>query len=830
MCAALCIATLVLPAFASAATISELRVLIDALTAQIQALQNPPTNSCIILKRNLSAGSHGNDVATLQHFLIAQKLLSADSATAYFGKLTQKAVEQWQIQNNIVSNGSPSSTGFGAVGPKTRKALADCRPKNDTPPRVSSSTPQTSATTALPHNGGDSGGGGGGSSQRARPTVTLTQSKEVTSSNGSTGEEFTISWNASDATTCTVQKRNPLGTVQAAWATGTAGSQKATAPAIGKHQWWVDCTGPGGSAHAELTHTVINSKPNIVVIMTDDMRVDDLSVMPKTKRLIGDQGITFSNSFVDYSICCPSRASFLTGQSAHNSGVMGNTPNPVPQHDGGFTKFKPTQHNALPVWLQNAGYVTAHMGKYLNGFSGADGIPPGWTLWNGIADDQGAYKFYGYTINDNGTSRYYGSAMSDYKTDVQAKRAADFLTSASSSAFLWLAPLAPHASAPEMGVEYSFDTGPDPAPRHIGTFSWKTLPVPAHFNEADMSDKPLYMQALHSLSAGDIQKMTDHYRRRQESLLAVDDMVERVVNALEASGKLQNTYVIFTSDNGLMQGEHRRTGAKYVAYEDSIRVPLLIRGPGIPAGVTRTQLVNNLDLVATIEEVSGAAPGRTPDGKSLIPLFSNPEYPWRSTLLIHGEAVNRNAYYTAPLNSKPGFLTAVRTANLKYIENQSDDGSLLEKELYILTSDPYELENKAYDPGYASVVGHLAAKLNSLKSCIGSGCFMTDPEPRFSAPTVSISQSKTQTSSDGTTAETFQVAWISENASACVVQKTNPAGALFNPWASGTSGSQDAAPPMIGSHHWWVDCSGPGGSAHADMYHIVVQSDLSSPR
>lgn len=455
--------------------------------------------------------------------------------------------------------------------------------------------------------------------------------------------------------------------------------------------------------------------PNIIVIMTDDQRMDEMDVMPKTRSLIGDQGLTFTNSFVDFPLCCPSRASFLTGQAAHNTGILGNSPS----DNGGYLLFKPTQNNSLPVWLQGIGYVTAHMGKYLNGFTGSESIPPGWSLWNGIADDQGGIQYYNYTINNNGVLNTYGSTAADYKTDVQTQRANDFISQQQNSSqpfFLWLAPLSPHT---KFGDVFG---PPDPAPRHVGLFNNMPLPLPPNFNEADMSDKPNFMQSLPSLNTSAVSTITDRFRRRKESLLAVDDMVESVINSLQATGKLDNTYIVFTSDNGWENGEHRRPGDKQVVYEESIRVPLLIRGPGIPAGEARNQLVNNLDLVATIEELTTVIPGRIPDGRSLVPLFQNPATPWRSSLLAQG------IDWDFGVSGSPGRFQTVRTDRYKYSEHLSSAAGF-EKEFYDLIIDPYELVNQQNNLAYASIIEDLTNRLSILRSCIGSSCWITTPEP-----------------------------------------------------------------------------------------------------
>lgn len=476
------------------------------------------------------------------------------------------------------------------------------------------------------------------------------------------------------------------------------------------------------AGNASKTISGIDTRPNFVVIMTDDQDdMGSMATMPKTQSLIGSQGLTFTNSFTDFPLCCPSRASFLTGQAAHNTGVLSNSS----AENGGYAAFQPTEGNSLPVWLQQAGYHTAHMGKYLNGFGPSHPIPPGWTTWQGIADGQGAYYYYDYSINRNGVLQIYGSSAGDYKTDVQAQDAEAFIASQQTAVqpfFLWLNPLAPHMALDPADPSSLTLLPPVPAPRHVGLYDNLPLPNRPNFNEADVSDKPGFVKLFPLLDSAGIADTTNQFRRRRESLLSVDDLVERVINALQAAGKLSNTHIILTSDNGNFEGQHRRRSNKMLIYEESIRVPLLIRGPGIPAGQTRTQLVNNLDLVATIETLSGITPGRIPDGKSLVPLFQNAAAPWRTSILVQGmDKVIGSAHLY-------GRYQAVRTNRYVYAEHNGTDFGF-EREFYDLATDPYQLVSKLNDPAYASIVSDLQGRLGTLRTCVGASCWMATPEP-----------------------------------------------------------------------------------------------------
>ena len=357
-------------------------------------------------------------------------------------------------------------------------------------------------------------------------------------------------------------------------------------------------------------------RPNVVMIMTDDQTVESMRVMPNVKALLADQGVTFDNSFVSYALCCPSRATYLTGQYAHNHGVMGNAaPN------GGYYKLDST--NTLPVWLQRGGYQTIHLGKYLNGYGtrNATEVPPGWGLWYGSVDPT-TYRFYNYTLNENGKTVNYGTGTANYQTDVYAQKAVNLIAGQAADPrpfFLSVAFLAPHSGAPRDPDDPSGLGTPSPAPRHRNVFRTQALPIPPSFNEADVSDKPAGVRNRPLLTAGRINGIREMYQQRLESLLAVDEAVARIVNQLSAIGKLDQTYIIFTSDNGFFHGEHRVPQGKVLLYEPSIRVPLIIRGPNIPAGQHRSQFVENIDLAPTIVAATGVQPGRVMDGRSLLP-------------------------------------------------------------------------------------------------------------------------------------------------------------------------------------------------------------------
>jgi N-acetylglucosamine-6-sulfatase len=466
-------------------------------------------------------------------------------------------------------------------------------------------------------------------------------------------------------------------------------------------------------------------RPNIVVVMTDDQHADSVRFMPNVQQLLAGRGVTFTNSFVSYSLCCPSRATFLTGQYAHSHGVRTNTP-----PSGGYSKLAPTLGNSLPAWLQRAGYSTAHVGKFLNGYGNTSPdteVPPGWTEWYGALDDPdaydgGTYTMYGYTLNENGNVVHYGSTPdvvdpATYQTDVYSAKAEDFIRRRAPGKkpfFLSVAPLASHTEGTGCSCGAN---NPRAAPRDEGTPAGQALPKPPSYNEADVSDKPQAIQTLTPIPpTGPMSEavITARYRAQLESLGAVDDMVAELVGALTETGELKNTVFVFTADNGFFYGEHRVRNGKVRVYEPSVRIPLIIRGPDLPKGKRRTQPVSNVDLAPTIVALARATAGRLMDGRSLVPLIEDKRGERGRGLLLETffNADPEDDPETPPTNYQ-----AVRTD--RYLFARYGTG---EEELYDLFSDPFELQSRHSDPSYATVKGALAGLLGQLQNCRGKGC------------------------------------------------------------------------------------------------------------
>lgn len=452
-----------------------------------------------------------------------------------------------------------------------------------------------------------------------------------------------------------------------------------------------------GAVLAASAPTQAQQRPNIVVIMTDDQEPDSLAYMPKTRALLAEKGVSFANSFVQFPQCCPTRSTWLSGQFAHNHGVLGNS---VPWN-GAYQTWKPQEANSLPVWMQAAGYTTGFAGKVMNGYDAeAYHIPPGWTWWRGMRTT----GYYNWSIYQaNGTIGQLGKAEADYSTDNLAWRSADFVGNHPQPFlhFAWL--FAPHIAA---------DGFATPAPRHDGMFATEPMPKTPAFNAGHTTGKHPIVAVFPGMDAAKVAETEKRWRRYIESLQAVDDFVETVVGALETSGRMANTYVIFTSDNGILHGDWKRQG-KVLPYERSIRVPLVVRGPGVPEGVIRREIVTDVDLAATIVALSGATPGRTLDGRSIAPLLSTAPTPWRSAVLLTGMYDPNQTYESAFTR-----WNAVRTANRKYI--RASDGH---EELYDLEADPWERFSVVDDMFYAADLLALRALETSLKTCAGAACW-----------------------------------------------------------------------------------------------------------
>jgi N-acetylglucosamine-6-sulfatase len=418
--------------------------------------------------------------------------------------------------------------------------------------------------------------------------------------------------------------------------------------------------------------------PNVVVILTDDHRWDQIDRMPILQSELVGKGTDFRNAFLTNALCCPSRATYLTGTYSHTNGVYTNG-----GKHGGFARFRDS--STVATWLDAAGYRTGYVGKYFNLYKNAGYIPPGWDTWHAFVGTPG---YFNYTLTHDGVAQSYGSAASDYSTDVLARSADAFIRSADPGAplFLYFAPYAPH--------------GPlTPAPRYSTALSDFVGIRPPNLNEPDVSDKPAWVRSLSARGGNGDATRKAQYRM----LLAVDDAIGTILAALEDGGRLSETLFVFAADNGWSGRSHRWTG-KEAPYEEVIRTPLVIRYDPVTGGVSQVDdhLALNLDIAQTIAEVAGVpAPGA--EGRSLLPLMSGDDVAWRSEFLIeHLRTATRDAIPT---------YCAVRSTRYKYVKYETG-----EEELYDLSVDPYELDSKHADPAMAGVKAELLSRLRELCS------------------------------------------------------------------------------------------------------------------
>ncbi len=352
----------------------------------------------------------------------------------------------------------------------------------------------------------------------------------------------------------------------------------------------------------------VATQPNLILILADDERWDEMVNMPTVQSDLVAHGIDFTNAFVVNPSCCPSRTTILTGKYSHGTDVYTNKP-----PHGGFPTFEPEEGSTLATWLHDGGYHTGLFGKYLNEYTVSDvaHVPPGWDDWAALtfgADETGPEGYYNYTLSvgssaDGGSPEFHGTGFKQYSTDVLGQKATDFIDDAPAGQplFLYYAPYAPH-SPTKVPKRYK-NACPD--------LTWTN---PPSFNEsaATLNTKPKYAKRRSLLSPNDIAKINEHRLKDCQSLLAVDDWVGHITDALQATGRLDNSLIVFMSDNGYLFGEHRRTG-KIVPYDESIRVPMVIRYDPVTApleGTTNPDLVLNLDIAPTFADAGGvAAPG-----------------------------------------------------------------------------------------------------------------------------------------------------------------------------------------------------------------------------
>lgn len=478
-----------------------------------------------------------------------------------------------------------------------------------------------------------------------------------------------------------------------------------------------------------------SARPNIILIVTDDQNADTTAFMPTVQRLLVDQGTTFTSAYATTPICVPSRASILTGQYAHNHGVLSNDGT-----SGGFPSFftSGAENSTLATSLKRDGYYTALVGKYFNaypegkvspeGFTspGERYVPPGWNEWFGFLDFSKAgrpspYAMYNYAVNQNGQIKRYGNSPRDYQTDVLSDVATDFVKRGSRQAkpfFLYLAPTAPHLQAIS-------------APRHQDMFAGVQAPRSPSFNEADISDKPAWLAGKPLMSPGRIAVLDETYRKQAQMLLAVDEMIASLLRTLEATGELESTYIVFTSDHGLHNGDHRLANDKFTPYGASAHVPLVVRGPGVPAGQTVDALSLLSDLTPTFTDLVDAPTPDLVDGRSLASWLgkgnATPERQSERRQVLHEFWPKEGFPPDSPRPLPIPAYSALRSSKYLYVDYSYADGRT-ERELYDLERDPFELDNIAATADDA-LISALSVKLDALRTCQAAACREAENSP-----------------------------------------------------------------------------------------------------
>ena len=445
-------------------------------------------------------------------------------------------------------------------------------------------------------------------------------------------------------------------------------------------------------------NTEKGKRPNIIVILVDDMRWDEFGAAGhtyiKTPNIdrIAKEGACFVNAFATTPLCSPSRASFLTGQYAHTNGIIDNTARNQQSH----------QLNTFPKQLHDNGYATAFLGKWHMGND--DTKRPGFDYWVSM---KGQGEAIDPALNINGQQQI----VKGYVTDILIDLSLQFINQKRDQPFLlYLAHKALHPNIMQRDDGKVVNVGEGgfiPAARHLGMYKNAVFNRRPNYNIPPL-DKPALARRIDGLPPLSPETSTEEktIRDRSEMLMAVDEGLGAILKALENKGELDNTIVVFTSDHGYWYGEHCLDAERRLAYEEAIRIPMLVRyPPTIKAGTRPEQLVMSIDLSSTLLEMAGITPGNQLQGKSWMPIFKGTARDWRNSFLVE--------YYSDsvfPRIANMGY-KAVRNQRYKYIHYTELKGM---NELYDLASDPYELHNIIDNPDMAKTLKEMKEELNRL--------------------------------------------------------------------------------------------------------------------
>jgi arylsulfatase A-like enzyme len=439
-------------------------------------------------------------------------------------------------------------------------------------------------------------------------------------------------------------------------------------------------------------------RANVVFVLADDLAMNLVQYMPHVQQM-QKRGVTFANYFVTDSLCCPSRSSIFTGRYPHDTGVFTNGGS-----DGGWQTFVARGNDKLTFAhaLSAAGVRTAMMGKYLNGYEPTtNGPQPGWAEWD-VAGT--GYPEFNYDLNENKNVKHYGGGPAAYLTDVLAGLAVKFIKESKGKPFLLeVATFAPHA--PYI-----------PAPRDAHAFPGLKAPRTGAYNVAANAQDPEWLRDMPPLTPALEASIDADFRKRAQAVQAVDKLIGELEAAVEAIGEKENTYFIFSSDNGYHMGEHRLRPGKMTAFDTDIHVPLVVMGPRTPHGHTVHAMAENIDLCPTFAELTGAEVPPTADGRSLVPLFEAGEPPkeWRSVILVehHGPHEDKDDPDKPDEHSgNPPSYAALRSATATYVEYEGGF-----KDYRDLSKDPNELHN-VYSSLGAAQKQELAATVAAIKAC-----------------------------------------------------------------------------------------------------------------
>ncbi len=502
----------------------------------------------------------------------------------------------------------------------------------------------------------------------------------------------------------------------------------------------------GAKAEVDKAH------PNVVFILLDDMQMELLPHMKSVNTLLKDRGMYFDNYYDNMTLCCPARASILRGQYAHNTGVKSNTtPN------GGFEKFHTNgdEKSTIATWINhlknkdgNTLYDTALIGKYLNNFpyNYAPGkhhiryasnhfVPPGWTTFDtAVVGDPYLGTHYKFARNGVVDKHFHNISKNpkNYMNDYMGQMADALIqkdAAANKPSFLYWAPWSPHVPSTVA-----------PRFRHFPVSGPRPTDNPA-YNEQNMSDKPKFMHSLQSFSSKTDKEINHAWVKRVRAVQALDEAVASMVAQMKADGTYDNTYIIFTSDNGFHQGQHRMPGGKNTPYNTDIHLPLIIEGPGIQPGSVSNEAVSDIDLAPTIAQLTGAHVPYHTDGRSLVPLLMG-KHPSNWRKFDETERFNSQNYSStfdginepADTPAEVGTTSTIPYRGIRnghwlyvvYRYKPGQDNSGKPTEFYDEHKDPYELHNLASEknlsPYYQKVQLRLQRNLGKLANCQGVVC------------------------------------------------------------------------------------------------------------